>query len=85
MIIKIKFFNKMMRQDKILLIFNLYSDGWIDADDLGCFKFLYSHINLFWPQAQQKCQSMGGYLAEPNNVRYGESFLGRGSAEVPVY
>ena len=53
----------------LLYMYYLYSDGWIDADDLGCFKFLDSAVNLFWVEAQQKCQSIGGNLAEPFNAR----------------
>ena len=67
----------------------LLSGDWIDADDLGCFKFLDSAVNLFWVEAQQKCESIGGYLAEPTTARYstvcGQSVLGRGPAEVRVY
>jgi hypothetical protein len=31
-----------------------FQDGWLDADQLGCFKFLESSVNLFWVEAQQK-------------------------------
>ena len=48
----------------------LLSGDWIDADDLGCFKFLDSATNLNWVEAQQECQSLGGYLAEPKTIRY---------------
>jgi hypothetical protein len=43
-------------------------DGWLDAYQLGCFKFLEASVNLFWVEAQQKCESIGGYLAEPRNA-----------------
>jgi len=46
--------------------------GWLDADQLGCFKFLETDVNLFWVEAQQKCESIGGYLAEPSTARVGE-------------
>ncbi len=45
-------------------------DGWLDTDQLGCFKFLEASVNLFWVEAQQKCESIGGYLAEPSTARY---------------
>jgi hypothetical protein len=48
----------------------LLKDGWLDADHLGCFKFLEASVNLFWVEAQQKCESIGGYLAEPSTTRY---------------
>ncbi len=47
-----------------------FKDGWLDADELGCFKFLEAATDLFWVEAQQKCESIGGYLAEPSNARY---------------
>ena len=46
-------------------IWHLYLDGWIGTEDLGCFQFLISEVNLNWVEAQQKCESVGGYLAEP--------------------
>jgi hypothetical protein len=45
-------------------------DDWLDATELGCFKFLETAINLNWLEAQQKCQEIGGYLAEPRTFRY---------------
>jgi hypothetical protein len=45
-------------------------DDWLDGADLGCFKFLETVINLDWLEAQQKCQEIGGYLAEPRTFRY---------------
>ena len=39
--------------------------GWLDADVLGCFKFLDAAVNLSWVEAQQKCEAAGGFLAEP--------------------
>jgi hypothetical protein len=45
-------------------------DDWLDGADLGCFKFLETTINLDWLEAQQKCQEIGGYLAEPHTFRY---------------
>ena len=48
----------------------LPSGDWIDAEDFGCFKFLDSAVDLVWVEAQQECQSIGGYLAEPSTARY---------------
>ncbi len=45
-------------------------DDWLDATDVGCFKFLETAINLNWLEAQQKCEEIGGYLAEPRTRRY---------------
>jgi hypothetical protein len=45
-------------------------DDWLDGADLGCFKFLETAINLNWLEAEQKCQEIGGYLAEPRTFRY---------------
>jgi hypothetical protein len=45
-------------------------DDWLDATELGCFKFLETAINLNWLEAQQKCEQIGGYLAEPRTLRY---------------
>jgi hypothetical protein len=44
-------------------------DDWLDGADLGCFKFLETVINLDWLEAQQKCEEIGGYLAEPRTFR----------------
>ncbi len=44
-------------------------DGWIDAEHLGCFKFLHGAVNLSWVEAQGKCEVEGGYLAEPKTPR----------------
>ncbi len=44
-------------------------DDWLDGADLGCFKFLETAINLDWLEAQQKCEEIGGYLAEPRTFR----------------
>jgi hypothetical protein len=55
----------------ITYIYHLYViDGWLDADMLGCFMFLEAATDLFWVEAQQKCESIGGYLAEPSTARY---------------
>jgi len=43
---------------------------WLDADVLGCFKFLVTEVDLFWVEAQQKCEEIGGYLAEPRTLRF---------------
>jgi hypothetical protein len=43
---------------------------WLDADDIGCFKFLETAINLNWLEADQKCEEIGGYLAELRSSRY---------------
>jgi hypothetical protein len=48
----------------------LFLDGWIDAEHLGCFKFLHRAVNLSWAEAQGKCEVEGGYLAEPKTSRY---------------
>jgi hypothetical protein len=37
---------------------------------LGCFMFLEADTDLSWVEAQQKCESIGGYLAEPITARY---------------
>jgi len=50
-------------------------DDWFDADDLGCFKFLDSAVNLTWIEAQLACEKEGGYLAEPVN-HWQSLFLG---------
>jgi len=44
-------------------------DDWFDANDLGCFKFLESKLNLTWVEAQEECEQVGGYLAEPITTR----------------
>jgi hypothetical protein len=46
-----------------------FSVGWLDADVLGCFKLLDTAVNLSWVEAQQKCEKIGGYLAEPITAR----------------
>ena len=46
-----------------------FTDSWLDADDLGCFKFLEGAVNLSWVDAQLRCESMGGYLAETITTR----------------
>jgi hypothetical protein len=38
---------------------------WLNAGGLGCFKFLTSEVGLSWVEAKQKCEEIGGYLAEP--------------------
>jgi hypothetical protein len=43
---------------------------WLNADGLGCYKFLTSDVDLSWIVAQQKCEEIGGYLAEPRTLRY---------------
>lgn len=50
--------------------------GWLDADLLGCYKFLDTAVNLSWVVAQQKCESIGGYLAEPLTARQAEFIHG---------
>ncbi len=49
--------------------FYIFKDGWLDAEELGCFKFLETDTDLVWVEAQQKCESIGGYLAEPTTAR----------------
>jgi hypothetical protein len=51
----------------------MFLGDWLDADDLGCFIFLETAINLNWGEAQQKCEQIGGYLAEPRTRRYQKS------------
>jgi len=53
----------------IILELLKYSDGWLDADVLGCFKFLDNVVNLSWLAAQQECEAIGGFLAEPKTAR----------------
>ena len=52
-----------------ILCKNYLLGGWLDADELGCFKFLETQVNLYWVEAQQKCEEIGGYLAEPSTTR----------------
>jgi hypothetical protein len=47
--------------------FFLFSGDWIDGTIFGCFKFL-TGLNLVWYEAQQKCEIIGGYLAEPKTA-----------------
>ena len=42
---------------------------WIDADTLGCYKFLDDKINHTWVEALYECEQIGGYLAEPTTHR----------------
>jgi len=49
---------------------DVFSDGWIDAEHLGCFKFLHWAVSLSWVEAQAKCETEGGYLAEPKTQGY---------------
>jgi hypothetical protein len=51
------------------LFFFYLTAGWLDADILGCFQFL-TDLNLVWLEAQQKCETLGGYLAEPKTAWY---------------
>jgi len=50
--------------------------GWLDADDLGCFRLLEDAVNVSWLEGLQKCEAVGGYLAEPTNARKGEFLHG---------
>jgi hypothetical protein len=52
------------------LLITMILGDWLNADDLGCFLFLETAINLSWLEAQQKCEDMGGYLAELRTRRY---------------
>jgi hypothetical protein len=45
------------------------SGGWINADQLGCYKLLHQAVNHSWVEAQLKCEEEGGYLAQPKTVR----------------
>jgi hypothetical protein len=40
------------------------------SETLGCFQFLDRAVNLFWVEANLKCEEIGGYLAEPRTARY---------------
>ncbi len=40
------------------------------SETLGCFQFLDRAVNLFWLEANLKCEEIGGYLAEPHTARY---------------
>jgi len=40
-------------------------DDWFDAGSLGCYMLLESAVDLTWVQAQDQCEQIGGYLAEP--------------------
>jgi hypothetical protein len=42
--------------------------GWIDGQQLGCFKLLPSAANVSWTEAQFRCEEEGGYLAEPKTT-----------------
>ncbi len=46
------------------------SDDWLDADVIGCYKFLETEVNVSWVEAHQKCEEIDGYLAEPRTRRY---------------
>ncbi len=46
-----------------------FSDGWMGSKALGCYQFLDRAVNLFWVEAQQLCEEIGGYLAEPRTPR----------------
>jgi hypothetical protein len=37
---------------------------------MGCITFLETAVNLFWVEAQLKCEEIGGYLVEPRTARY---------------
>ena len=39
--------------------------GWVNAQSLGCFKFLATSRNVTWFEAHNLCELQGGYLAEP--------------------
>ncbi len=64
------FYSNQPSLKKMFFLFFFYmTDGWLDADILGCFQFL-TDINLVWLEAQQKCETLGGYLAEPKTAWY---------------
>jgi len=42
-------------------------DDWFDGGDLGCYKLLESAVNLTWVEAQEECEQIGGFLAEPKS------------------
>jgi hypothetical protein len=60
------------RYKDLVLVFpntpSMLLGGWLGADLLGCFKFLETKVN--WLAAQQKCEAIGGYLAEPQTTRF---------------
>jgi len=41
----------------------------LNADGLGCYKFLYDKAGLMLFDAQYECELLGGYLAEPKTQR----------------
>jgi hypothetical protein len=45
------------------------SEGWIGAEDIGCFKFLDYAVNIIWGVAHQQCEKIGGFLAEPRTSK----------------
>jgi len=47
-------------------------DDWFDAKELGCYKFLKHKTNLTWVDAEEECENIGGYLAEPSTTRQSE-------------
>lgn len=60
---------KILSEIKLLFLSIIFLGGWLDADELGCYKFLDASVNLSWVEAQQMCEAIGGYLAEPLNAR----------------
>ncbi len=56
-----------MKQKKLFKCFSpeiLFSGEWVDAGELGCYRFLNDATDLSWVEAGQKCQEIGGYLVE---------------------
>ena len=45
-------------------------EGWVNGQNLGCFKFLHESLNVNWMDAQFLCETEGGYLAEPVTYEY---------------
>ncbi len=68
---KLRQFPQLFTKTKCTISFtSTHLDGWQDGDDRGCFKFMETAIGLNWVEAQQKCEDIGGYLAEPRTHRY---------------
>merc|ERR1719334_3059847 len=43
-------------------------DNWVNGQHLGCFTFLPEQANLTWFEAQNICEQLDGYLAEPKTL-----------------
>jgi len=45
-------------------------EGWVNGQNLGCFKFLQDSLDVNWMEAQFLCETEGGFLAEPVAYEY---------------